>query len=53
MAIIIKEINVRTTVERTLNKKSMDVNDKHQLKKELLQEIKESVRQEVKRINER
>lgn len=53
MAIVIKEINVRTTVERTLNKKGIDGNDKYQLKKELLQEVRDIVRREVKRNNER
>lgn len=53
MAIVVKEIIVRTTIERTLNKKGFDADDKYQLKKELLQEVKEIVRREVTRNNER
>lgn len=53
MAIIIKEIHVRTTIDSSLHKGKKDKTDLRQLKKELLQDVKQLVRQEIKRNSER
>ncbi|WP_165021222.1 MULTISPECIES: DUF5908 family protein [unclassified Dysgonomonas] len=54
MAIVIKEINVKTTIERSPNiNKGVDTKDIYQLKREILREVKDIVKREVKRNNER
>jgi len=54
MAIVIKEINVKTTVERDSNMhKGIESKDIYHLKREILKEVREIVKREVKRNNER
>lgn len=54
MAIVIKEINVKTTIERSPNiNKGVDMKNIYQLKREILSEVKDIVKREVKRNNER
>lgn len=54
MAILIKEISVKTVIERSLHKRTeVDATSISKLKRELLSELKETIRQEITRKNER
>ncbi|HMM02943.1 MAG: DUF5908 family protein [Dysgonomonas sp.] len=54
MAIVIKEINVRTTIERSPNMdKGVSPKDIYQLKREILRDVKDIVKREIKRNSER
>lgn len=54
MAIVIKEIHVKTIIERgSIINRETDLKDTSEMKQEILREMKEIVKREVKRNNER